>query len=65
MLHCNVVMKVTNEKKCIFSFYSHNMNKKIQLEPFPYIELNVSIKSVLKVINKNKDESVVTKLSPI
>ena len=28
MIHCNVVMKVTIEKKSIFSFYSHNMKKK-------------------------------------
>ena len=26
MLQYNAVMKVTNEKKGIFSFYSHNMN---------------------------------------
>ena len=30
MLHCNAEMKVTNEKKGTFSFYSHNMNKKFQ-----------------------------------
>ena len=27
MLQLNAVMKVANEKKDIFSFYSHNMNK--------------------------------------
>ena len=31
MLDCEVVvMKVTNKKKGIFSFYSHDMNKKFQ-----------------------------------
>ena len=28
-LACDVVMKVTNEKKGIFSFHSHNMNKEM------------------------------------
>ena len=30
MLHCDVEIKVTNEKKGIFPFYSHDMNKKFQ-----------------------------------
>ena len=29
MLQCDTVMKVTNEKKGIFSFYLHNLNKKL------------------------------------
>ena len=28
MLHCNAVMKVTNDEKGIFPFYSHDINKK-------------------------------------
>ena len=35
VLYCAVEMKATNEKKGIFSFYSHNVDKKIQWEPFP------------------------------
>ena len=40
------LMKVTNKKKGIFSFYSHNMNKKINERHFNYSGLNVSIESV-------------------
>ena len=46
MLHCNVVMKVTNKKKGIFSFYLHNMNKKVSESYFHYGGLDVSIKSI-------------------
>ena len=45
-LHCNVVMKVTNERKGMFSFCSHNMNKKFQWEHFYYSGVNFLIKSV-------------------
>ena len=54
MLHCNVIMKVTNEEKGIFSFYSHNMNKSFNESYFHYSGLNGSIKKVL-IINKSKD----------
>ena len=30
VLHCNVALNVTNEKKGILSFYSRNMNKRFQ-----------------------------------
>ena len=46
MLHYNAVMKVTNEKKGIFSFNSHNINKKFNNSHLHYNGLNVSIESV-------------------
>ena len=42
----NVVMKVTNEKKGIFSSYSDDMSKKLNEIHFHYSGLNVSIESV-------------------
>ena len=54
MLHCNTVMKVTNEKKGIFSFYLHNMNKKNSIRVIPTtIDLMFQLKVL--IINKNKD----------
>ena len=44
MLHCNVAMKVANENKGIFSFYSYNMKKQISLRAISRV--NVSIKIV-------------------
>ena len=47
MLHSNAAMKVINEKKGIFSFYSlKNMNKNFHENLFHYSGLNVLIKSV-------------------
>ena len=46
MLHCYVVMEVTDEKKGIFLFYSRNINKKFSKTHFHYSGLNVSIKIV-------------------
>ena len=46
MLHSSVVMKVANEKKGIFSFYSRNMNKNVKESHFHYSGFNVSIKSI-------------------
>ena len=42
----SVTMKVTNEKKGIFSFYLHNMNKNLNESHFRCSGLYVSIKSV-------------------
>ena len=59
MLHCNAVMKVTNENKGIFSFYSHNMNKKFEWEHFHYSGLNISTKMYNnsdKNSNKNNNQ---------
>ena len=39
-------MKVTNKKKGIVSFYSHDMNKKFSESHFHYSDINVSIKSI-------------------
>ena len=39
-------MKVTNEKKGIFSYYSHKMNKKFHESHYHHSRLNVLIKSV-------------------
>ena len=47
VLYCAVEMKAINEKKGIFSFYSHNVNKKISVWfHFHYNGLIVSINSV-------------------
>ena len=46
MLHCNAVMKLTNEKKGIFSFYSHNMNKNFN----EIISITVDLMFQLKVL---------------
>ena len=47
-------MKVTSEKKGIFSFYSHNMNKKNSMR---IISITIDLIFQLKVliINKSKD----------
>ena len=49
-----VIMKVTNEKKGIFSFYSHNMNKIFQ---WVAISITVDLMFPLKmlIISKSKD----------
>ena len=54
MLQCNVVIKVTHEKKGIFSFYSHYMNKKNSMKP---ISTTIDLMFRLKVlrINEGKD----------
>ena len=39
-------MKVTNEKKGIFSFYSRNMNKRFHESHYHHSGLHVLIKSV-------------------
>ena len=51
MLHSNVVMKVTNTKKGIFSIYSHNMNKNISMRAN---FITVDLKFLLKVLIINK-----------
>ena len=54
MLDCNVVMKVINEKKGIFSFYSDTDEQKISMRT---ISVTVDLMFLLKVlmINKSKD----------
>ena len=47
VLHCNAAMKVTNQKKGIFSFYTHNMNKTISLRA---ISIRVDFIFRLKVL---------------
>ena len=47
LLQCNLIMKVTNIKKGIFSFYSHNMNKKINESHFNCSGLKVGDKSLI------------------
>ena len=53
MLHYDVVMKITNEKKGIFSFYSHNMKK----NSVTAISITEDLMFRLKVltINESKD----------
>ena len=46
MLHCNIVMKVTNKKKGILLFYSHYMDKKFSGSHFLHSGVNASIKCV-------------------
>ena len=46
-------MKVTNEKKGIFSFCSQNINKSFSESHFHYSGLNVRLKVL--TINKSKD----------
>ena len=46
MLHSYAVMKVTNEKKDISSFYFHKMNKKISMRA---ISVTVGLTFRLKV----------------
>ena len=53
MLHCNVVMKVINEKKGIFSFYSYNVNKNFN-ESIPITE-DIMFRLKVLIINKCKD----------
>ena len=46
MLHCNLIMKITNEKKGIFAHFTHIMQTKNFSESnFHCDGLNVSIKS--------------------
>ena len=47
MLHYNAAMKLTNKKKGIFSFYSHNMDKKFNESHFYRLKLST--------ISKGKD----------
>ena len=49
-----MVMKVTNERKGIFSCYSHNMN---EINSMRAIFITVNLMFLLKVfiVNKNKD----------
>ena len=47
-------MKVTNEKKDIFSFYSHNMNKKFQWRAIS-ITVDLMFRLNVLMINKSKD----------
>ena len=54
MLHYNAVMKITNEKKGIFSFYSHNMNKKISMRAVSITE-DLMFRLKVLTINKSKD----------
>ena len=54
MSHCNVVMKVTNEKKSILSFYSHNMNQKISVRA---ISIAVNLMFRLKLLIDESDKS--------
>ena len=42
---CNVVMNVTNERKGIFAFYSHNFDKKFQWEPIDTINISFAFYS--------------------
>ena len=46
ILHCNVVMKVTNEKKGIFSFYSHDRNKNFNESISVTVDLMFQLKPV-------------------
>ena len=53
MLHCNLVMKITNEKKGIFAHFIYIIQTKNFSEcHFHYNRLNVSIKSAN---SKSKD----------
>ena len=54
MLQRNVVMKVTNEKKDILSFYSHNMNKKNSMRVIS-ITGDLMFRVKVLIINKSTD----------
>ena len=54
MLHYNAVMKITNEKKGIFSFYSLNMNKTISMRAVSITE-DLMFRLKVLTINKSKD----------
>ena len=47
-------MKATNEKKGIFSFYSHNVDKKISVVAISII-VDLMFRLIVQIINKNED----------
>ena len=53
MLHYNAITKVANEKKGMFSFYSHDMNKNSN-ESISVID-NLMFQLKMLIINKSKD----------
>ena len=60
MLQCNVVMKVTNEKKRVFSFSLHNMKKILMRAISIRIDLMFQLKVL--IINKSKVKKIKVKI---
>ena len=55
MLHCNAVMKVTNEVKGIFSFYSHNVKKNFS-ESHQSMTVDLMFRLKVLIINESKSK---------